>query len=98
MFLSFYEIGQDTQRLELSVTPAGGLRLWQASGESDDGVNNDFEPVMQAGKWGAAANAMSGVRSNATLDSDRQMSNIPCTFLLPAGGKQPAKIPEKCPG
>lgn len=81
--------------LELSVTPADSLRLWQASGEADDGVKNGDEPVMQAGKWGAAANAMSGVRSNATLDSDRKMSDILCTFLLPVGGQQPAKKSRK---
>ena len=53
---------------------------------------------MQAGQWGEAASATSGVRSNATLDSDRQMSNFLRTFLPPVGDQQPAKIPEKYPG
>ena len=56
--------------MELSVTPADSLRLWQASSESDNGEQNGNEPGMQAGQWGAAASATSGVRSNATLDSD----------------------------
>jgi len=82
----------------LSVTPAGSLRLWQASSEADGGVDKGFEPVMQADQWGAAASATSGVRSNVTLDSGRCLSNMLCTFLLPRGRMPPAKIPEKCPG
>lgn len=84
--------------MELSVTPADSLRLWQASGESDNVVKNGNEPGMQAGQWGAAASVTSGVRSNVTLDSDRCMLNILCTFLLPVGDQQPVKNPEKCPG
>jgi hypothetical protein len=83
------------QRLELSVTPADSLRLWQASSESDNVVKNGNEPGMQAGKWGAAASATSGVRSNATLDSGRCMSNILCTFLPPVGDQQPVKNSRK---
>ena len=81
--------------MELSVTPAGSLRLWQASGESGDGDGNDFEPAMQADQWGAAASATSGVRSNVTLDSGRCSPNILRTFLpnvdLPSDRKNPAK-------
>ena len=33
---------------ELSVTPAGGLRLWQASSGSGNGVKKGGEPDMQA--------------------------------------------------
>ena len=83
------------QRMELSVTPAGSLRLWQASSGTDNVVKSDIEPDMQAGKWGTAASATSGVRSNATLDSDRRMSNIFCTFPLPVGDHQPVKKSRK---
>jgi len=72
--------------MELSVTPAGSLRLWQASGKAGDGVKNDFEPDMQADQWGVAASATSGVRSNATLDSECCPSNIRCTILPPCSG------------
>ncbi|MFZ1548464.1 MAG: hypothetical protein WAT12_15445 [Candidatus Nitrotoga sp.] len=51
----------------LHVSPAGGLRLWQASRESDNVVTSDFEPGMQADKWGAAGSVADGVRSNVKL-------------------------------
>ena len=81
--------------MELSVTPAGSLRLWQASSGSGNEVTNGNEPGMQTGQWGAAASATSGVRSNVTLDSGRCMSNILFTFLLPVGDYQPAKKSRK---
>ncbi|MFZ1548617.1 MAG: hypothetical protein WAT12_16230 [Candidatus Nitrotoga sp.] len=56
----------------MSDTPAGGLRLWQTSRESDNVVKNDFEPGMQADKWGAAGGAAGsvadGARSNVALN------------------------------
>lgn len=83
--------------MELSVTPAGSLRLWQASDGTGDAAKSGGEPGMQADQWGAAASAASGVRFNATLDSGRCMSNNLCTFLLPVCGQQTVKNPEKCP-
>jgi hypothetical protein len=79
----------------LSVTPAGSLRLWQASSETDNGVNIGFEPDMQADQWGAAASATSGVRSNVTLDSGRCQLNFRCSFLPTLASRQSEKNPEK---
>jgi hypothetical protein len=53
---------------------------------------------MQAGQWGAAASAASGVRSNATLDSGRCQLNLRCSFLLTLASRQPVKNPEKWRG
>ena len=64
-------VGGVAQRMELSVTPAGDLRLCKARGVSINEVKIGNEPGMQVGQWGAAASATSGARSNATLDSER---------------------------
>jgi hypothetical protein len=57
--------------MELSVTPAGDLRLCKARKGLFNEVNICNEPGMQVAQWGAAASETSGVRSNVTLDSER---------------------------
>jgi hypothetical protein len=47
--------------MELSVTPAVGLRLCKASGVSINKEKSCNEPGMQVGQWGAAASATSVV-------------------------------------
>jgi hypothetical protein len=79
----------------LSDTPAGSLRLWQASSESVNGVNIGFEPGMQADQWGAAASATSGVRSNVALDSGCCQLNFRCPFLPTLASRQSAKKSRK---
>ena len=68
--------------MELSVTPAGSLRLWQAMGDCNNGVKHCLEPGMQADQWGEVASATSDVRSNGTLDLASCLLNFLCTFLL----------------
>lgn len=80
--------------MELSVTPAGSLRLWQASSEADDEAKNVDEPGMQAGQWGAAARVTSGVRSNVTLDSGRCQLHFRCSLLPTVPPVSPKKIPQ----
>ena len=55
--------------MELSVTPAGDLRLCKARGVSINEVKIGNEPGMQVGQWGEADSVADGVRSNVTLNS-----------------------------
>lgn len=59
------------ERLKLRDTPAGDLRLWQASREFLNSVESVFEPDMQVDQWGAAGSVADGVPSNVTLGDDR---------------------------
>ena len=77
------------QRMELSVTPAGDLRLCKARGVSINEVKIGNEPGMQVGQWGEADSVADGVRSNVTLDSDSCRSNFLCMFL-PLGSRPSA--------
>ena len=76
--------------MELSVTPAGSLRLCKAMGGRINEVKNAIEPGMQADQWGEAGSAADGVRSNVTLDSVNGLFNSLCMFLLLGG--RPNKI------
>jgi len=82
--------------MELNVTPAGSLRLWQAMGDFNNGVNHCLEPDMQADQWGEAGSAADGVRSNVTLDLASSLLNFLCTFLLPMGDLMRFKKSGKC--
>ena len=75
--------------MELSVTPAGDLRLCKARGVSINEVKIGNEPGMQVDQWGEADSVADGVRSNVTLDSDSCRSNFLCMFL-PLGGRPSA--------
>ena len=75
--------------MELSVTPAGDLRLCKARGVSINEVKIGNEPRMQVDQWGEAGSVADGVRSNVTLDSASGRSNFLCMFL-PLGGRPTA--------
>ena len=75
--------------MELSITPAGDLRLCKARGISINKVKHFNEPGMQVDQWGEAGSAADGVCSNVTLDTASCRSNCLCMFL-PLGGRPAA--------
>ena len=85
--------------MELSITPAGDLRLCKARGVSINEVKICNEPGMQVDQWGEAGSAADGVCSNVTLDTASGRPNFLCMFLPPgqrsSGQKKSGKSPRQ---